>query len=174
MLELRNKRGIGDFPVTFRLCFEASPSAKPFVGKLVLSTWIKICVWIKLIFALGLKVTQKWATCLVYLCLSEVFFFTFSFSFLFIFRAGDSRTKTVAEIKRHITVSRVLHKQISRRAFAHFKLFTVLLHQNCSNERLTLAGSFYKVFDISVDIIPCYICQSALMGQLQLIQWNLP
>ena len=29
---------IGDFRVAFRLCFKASPSAKPFIWKLVLST----------------------------------------------------------------------------------------------------------------------------------------
>ena len=42
---------IGDFRVAFRLCFKASPSAKPFIWKLVLFTckWTKICVWIKLI-----------------------------------------------------------------------------------------------------------------------------
>ena len=42
---------IGDFWVTFCLCFKASPSAKPFIWKLVLFTckWTKICVWIKLI-----------------------------------------------------------------------------------------------------------------------------
>ena len=42
---------IGDFRVAFRLCFKASPSAKPFIWKLVLFTckWTKICIWIKLI-----------------------------------------------------------------------------------------------------------------------------
>ena len=42
---------IGDFRVVFRLCFKASPSAKPFIWKLVLFTckWTKICVQIKLI-----------------------------------------------------------------------------------------------------------------------------
>ena len=40
---------IGDFGVAFRLCFKASPSAKPLILKLVLSTckWTKICVWRK-------------------------------------------------------------------------------------------------------------------------------
>ena len=42
---------IGDFRVVFRLCFKASPSAKPFLWKLVLFTckWTTICMWIKLI-----------------------------------------------------------------------------------------------------------------------------
>ena len=42
---------IGDFRVAFHLCFKASPSAKPFMWKLVLFTckWTKICVSIKLI-----------------------------------------------------------------------------------------------------------------------------
>ena len=42
---------IGDFRVAFRLCFKVSPSAKPFIWKLVLITciWTKKCVWIKLI-----------------------------------------------------------------------------------------------------------------------------
>ena len=42
---------IGDFRVAFRLCFKASPSAKPFTWKLILFTCkrTKICVWIKLI-----------------------------------------------------------------------------------------------------------------------------
>ena len=37
--------------IAFRLCFKASPSAKPFIWKLVLFTckWTKICTWIKLI-----------------------------------------------------------------------------------------------------------------------------
>ena len=42
---------IGDFRVAFRLCFKASPSAKPFIWKSVLFTckfWF-IYVWIKLI-----------------------------------------------------------------------------------------------------------------------------
>ena len=42
---------IGDFWVTFRLCFKASPGAKPFIWKLVLFTckfWF-IYIWIKLI-----------------------------------------------------------------------------------------------------------------------------
>ena len=41
----------GDFQVAFGLCFKASPSAKPFIWKLVLLTrkfWF-ICMWIKLI-----------------------------------------------------------------------------------------------------------------------------
>ena len=37
---------IGDFWVAFRLCFKASPSANPFIWKLVLFT----CKWILLIF----------------------------------------------------------------------------------------------------------------------------
>ena len=42
---------IGDFRVVFRLCFKVSPSAKPFIWKLVLFTckWTEICMWIKLI-----------------------------------------------------------------------------------------------------------------------------
>ena len=42
---------IGDFRVAFRLCFKASPSAKPFIWKLVKFTckWTTVCVWIKLI-----------------------------------------------------------------------------------------------------------------------------
>ena len=42
---------IGDLRVVFRLCFKASPNAKPFIWKLVLFTckWTKIGVWIKLI-----------------------------------------------------------------------------------------------------------------------------
>ena len=37
---------IGDLWVAFRLCFKASPSAKPFIWKLVLFTrkWTKICM----------------------------------------------------------------------------------------------------------------------------------
>ena len=43
---------IGKFWVAFHLCFKASPSAKPFIWKLVLFTckWTKMCVWIKLIY----------------------------------------------------------------------------------------------------------------------------
>ena len=44
-------KAIGNFQVAFRLCFKASPSAKPFIWKLVLFTcrfWF-ICMWIKLI-----------------------------------------------------------------------------------------------------------------------------
>ena len=42
---------ISDFRVAVHLCFKASPSAKPFVWKLILFTckWTKICLWIKLI-----------------------------------------------------------------------------------------------------------------------------
>ena len=41
---------IGDFRVAFRLCFKASPSAKPFTWKLVFTCkWTKIYVWINLI-----------------------------------------------------------------------------------------------------------------------------
>ena len=46
------KYSIGDFPVAFRLCFKASPCAKPFIWKLVLFTcksWF-IYMWTKLIF----------------------------------------------------------------------------------------------------------------------------
>ena len=41
-----NAKLIGDFRITFRLCFKASPSAKPFIWKLVLFTCklITICV----------------------------------------------------------------------------------------------------------------------------------
>ena len=48
---------IGNFRVVFCLCFKASPSAKPFIWKLVLFTckWTKICVWIKLIFILEIR-----------------------------------------------------------------------------------------------------------------------
>ena len=43
---------VGDFWVTLCLCFKGSPSAKPFMGQLVLFTrkWTTICMWIKLIF----------------------------------------------------------------------------------------------------------------------------
>ena len=44
-------QGLGDFRVAFRLCFKASPSAKPFMWKLVLFTrkfWF-IYMWIKLV-----------------------------------------------------------------------------------------------------------------------------
>ena len=41
----------GDFRIAFRLCFKGSPSAKPFMWKLVLftCTWTKLCIWVKLI-----------------------------------------------------------------------------------------------------------------------------
>ena len=50
-LIITHYKHLGDFQVAFRLCFKASPSAKPFLWKLVLFTckWTKICVWIKLI-----------------------------------------------------------------------------------------------------------------------------
>ena len=44
-------KSIGDFRVAFRLCFKASPSAKPFIWKLVLFThkfWFpyeRLCTW---------------------------------------------------------------------------------------------------------------------------------
>ena len=40
------------FPSCLSLCFKASPSAKPFIWKLILFTckWTNICMWIKLIF----------------------------------------------------------------------------------------------------------------------------
>ena len=48
---IRKIHALGDFRVAFRLCFKASPSAKPFIWKLVLFTrkfWF-IYMWIKLI-----------------------------------------------------------------------------------------------------------------------------
>ena len=55
-----NALPIGDFRVSFRLCFKARPSAKPFIWKLVLFTckWTKMCMWIKLCFAPGLALKQ--------------------------------------------------------------------------------------------------------------------
>ena len=56
---------IGDFWAAFRLCFKASPGAKPFIWKLVLFTckWVKICVnktnFHMKGFAVGLNATWK-------------------------------------------------------------------------------------------------------------------